>query len=61
MQPKKAKIIEKGVEKEVIEKAINEKFDELQGSISSKLEKIVSTVESNQDKVKEILEKEIKE
>ncbi len=50
-----------GEESEVIEKAINAKFDELQNIISSQLEKITSAVESNAGKVEEILKNEHKE
>ena len=43
------------VEKEAIEKAINDKFDEFQDIISDKLEKLVSAVESNSGKVEDIV------
>ena len=43
------------VEKEAIEKAINDKFDRFQDIISGKLEKLVSAVESNAGKVEDIV------
>lgn len=43
------------VEKEAIEKAINDKFDRFQDIISAKLEKVVSAVEANAGKVEDIV------